>query len=249
MARQAATPSVVLAFDTSADVTAVALLRDGRVLAQAAEPSAERHAQLLLPRVSACLAAAGLALADVELFAVGIGPGSFTGVRVGLATAKGFGLASGKPVCGVSSLRALARAVFDAAAAPRKACVMPLLDAHKGEVFAAAYRSSPDGSLDEVVAPFHALPAEAAQRLTPAGGAARCTLLGAGYRRYADAFAARDAALQVLDPRWDVPNAAAVASEALRDFSRDGAPELASLVPSYLRGSDAQLPKAPLRLS
>ena len=102
----------VLAFDTSSQLTVVAVMRDDLVLAEDAGPSkgdlqaSGSHAQTLLPRVQACLAAAQLTLSDIGLIAVGIGPGSFTGVRVGLATAKGFALACSTPVRGVVSLAA-----------------------------------------------------------------------------------------------------------------------------------------------
>ena len=98
----------VLAFDTSTAVTAVALLDGVRVLAEDEGPNEDRHGDVLLPRVQGVLAGAGLALGEVELIAVGIGPGSFTGLRIGLATAKGLALATGIPRRGVCSRRALA---------------------------------------------------------------------------------------------------------------------------------------------
>ena len=94
----------VLAFDTSTDLTTVALCDGDRVLAEDDSRSDARHAELLLPRIQSVLAAAGASLASIELIGVGAGPGSFTGVRVGLATAKGLGLALKKPVAPVVSL-------------------------------------------------------------------------------------------------------------------------------------------------
>src|SRR3982751_4941760 len=126
--------SRMLAFDTSCRITAVALLEDARVLVEDSTSSEERHAESLLPRIEHCLAAAGFTLRDVDVFAVGIGPGSFTGVRVGVATAKGLGLATGKPVRGVASLAALAASVLELSQ-QSDALVAPILEAYKGEVF------------------------------------------------------------------------------------------------------------------
>ena len=133
-------PRLCLAFDTSSSITAVALLEEQMLLAEEPHASQDKHAQTLLPRIQACLSQAGRELKDVDVFAVGIGPGSFTGVRVGLATAKGFVLATKKPIRGVVSLSALCRAASaHLGASARGALVAPALDAWKGEVFAALY--------------------------------------------------------------------------------------------------------------
>ena len=240
--------SRILAFDTSTDVTAVAVTQDDQVLAELDAPSSERHAQLLLPRVNECLAHAGLTLADIELFAVGVGPGSFTGVRVGLATAKGFALATGKPVRGVISLEALAHAAFAHQGVPKDALCAPVLDAHKGEVFAGSYQRNADGELVSVLAPFHALPLMAAEQLAVAAADRVQYVLGQGVRRYPDMLLGL-LAERVLPSSFDFPKASVLARQARRALARVGESDLRTLVPEYLRGSDAQLPKAPLRLT
>jgi tRNA threonylcarbamoyladenosine biosynthesis protein TsaB len=241
----------VLAFDTSATVTSVAVCDGSRVLAEDDSVSGDRHAELLLPRVERCLAQSGLTLGDIDLIGVGIGPGSFTGVRVGVATAKGFGLSLQKPVCGVVSLTALAEAA--AGAAVRAALVRdgewlaPLLDAFKGEVFGALYRVTPQGVLLELE-PFHAAPAAALARISAAVGSHPLTLFGAGLRRYAAEFGELPSDARLLEPAFDVPRARFVASLAEQAVARGEVVELAQLAPLYLRDSDAQLPKIPLRL-
>ncbi|HEX2679156.1 MAG TPA: tRNA (adenosine(37)-N6)-threonylcarbamoyltransferase complex dimerization subunit type 1 TsaB [Polyangiales bacterium] len=245
-------PEVVLAFDTSTDVTAVALLRAGSagqlsVLAEEAAASAERHAQLLLPRVNTCLSRAGLTLAQVDLIAVGVGPGSFTGVRVGLATAKGFAVATNVRVRGVISLEVLARAAVDRAQLPAGTLCAPLLDAHKGEVFAGLYELGPAGELRASMPPFHALPLMAAERVREAIAGRPCVVLGQGYRRYL-AELEPVLATRALDAAYDVPSAIALAEQAVRLCAREGPSDASKLVPEYLRGSDAQLPKTPLRV-
>jgi tRNA threonylcarbamoyladenosine biosynthesis protein TsaB len=112
---------LILAFDTATDVATSALVSDGEVLGERAS-----RAVTLLEDVDALLRQAGARTRDVEALAVGIGPGSFTGVRMGLATARGLALALGIPVAGVSTLDALA------AGAPG---AIPVVDARRREVF------------------------------------------------------------------------------------------------------------------
>lgn len=235
----------MLALDTSSSVTAVALVEDSRVLVEDCTASDERHAESLLPRIEHCLAEAGVALRDIDVFAVGIGPGSFTGVRVGVATAKGLALATGKPLRGVVSLAALAASVLELSP-PSEALVAPILDAYKGEVFCALYAIGPAQST-LLVPPMHAVPELAAAQLAEAAAGREVHVLGSGYRRYAERMAGALPA-RVLATEWDAPRARHIAHEARRLLSSEGPSDLARLGPLYVRGSDAQLPKAPLRV-
>jgi tRNA threonylcarbamoyladenosine biosynthesis protein TsaB len=232
----------VLAFDTSGTATSVAVCDGARVLAEDEAADGARHAEILLPRVERCLAQSGLTLSDIDLLGVGIGPGSFTGVRVGVATAKGLGLSLQKPVCGVISLAALA-----VAAAGHGEWLAPLLDAFKGEVFGALYRVTSQGMLLELE-PFHASPTEAVVRIEAAAKGRALTLFGAGYRRYAAELGVLPPLTSVLPDAFDGPRARHVAGLAAEAFARGEVLELAQLAPLYLRDSDAQLPKIPLRL-
>lgn len=227
-----------LAFDTSGDLTSVAVCDGSAVVAEDESAGDGRHAEELLPRIERCLQAAGIALAEIDLVGVGVGPGSFTGVRVGVATAKGLGLALQKPVCPVISLEALAFAARGAAP-----FLVPCLDAFKGEVFAAVYRVDGD-AIVPALEPFHAPPDQVAQRLGELGCDA-AAVFGSGRVRYPDAFAA----WQPLEPAFDRPRARTLATLSLRVFERNELPALAHVAPLYLRGSDAQLPKTPLRVS
>src|SRR4051795_5403230 len=112
---------LILAFDTATDVATSALVADGEVLGERTS-----RAVTLLEDVDALLRQSGTQTRDIEALAVGIGPGSFTGVRIGLATARGLALALGVPVAGVSTLDALA------AGAPG---ALPVIDARRREVF------------------------------------------------------------------------------------------------------------------
>ncbi len=119
-----------------------------------------------------------------------------------------------------------------------------VIDAHKGELYCAAYALDAAGSLSEHVAPFHAPPAAAAQRLSAASCGERLWIAGNGLTRYGEAFVASLGAQALRAPRFcDVPRAACLAYEAAQILERDGPSDLAKLEPMYLRPSDAKLPE------
>jgi tRNA threonylcarbamoyladenosine biosynthesis protein TsaB len=137
----------MLGFDTSMPVTAACVLRDdGRSFATE-PPDAGRlidppdHSAELLPTIAELLEQAGLCWKDLDSIAVGVGPGTFTGLRIGVATARGLGQALGIPLRPVSSLAALAAGLADVNGAPR--AMAPMIDARRGQVFVALYRSRP----------------------------------------------------------------------------------------------------------
>jgi tRNA threonylcarbamoyladenosine biosynthesis protein TsaB len=229
---------LVLALDTSTFLGTVAVVRDGQLLAELGASVRASHGETLLPHVQRVLELAGASFSEVDLLVVGIGPGSFTGVRIGVATAKGLALAEGKPLVGVTSLRALARGMGHG-----EGLAVPVLDAHKGEVYCAAYERDAEGELVERVAPFHAAPGAAAERLRQIAPDATLWLAGDGLTRYGDAFRAPLGEPVLRAPRYaDVPRAACLAHEGVRLLERDGPADLAGLEPLYLRPSDAKLP-------
>ena len=125
----------ILAMDTSARVCSVAVLEDGVLRSEQCTNLNLTHSEMLMPMVEAALDASGLTIKDMDLFAVAKGPGSFTGLRIGVSTVKALGHACGKPVCGVMTLDALAMN-----AAHHVGDVVALMDARRGQVYAARYR-------------------------------------------------------------------------------------------------------------
>jgi tRNA threonylcarbamoyladenosine biosynthesis protein TsaB len=125
----------ILAVDTTTTSGSIALLDDGALVGEINSRTPGSHSARLLPSVDHLLRLAAWDIRDVDGFAVAAGPGSFTGIRVGLSTVKALAFASGKPVAPVSSLSALALKLREAGG--RLLC--PLIDAKKGEVYAALY--------------------------------------------------------------------------------------------------------------
>ena len=233
----------VLAVDTSTLVGSVAVVSDGALAAEMHAHVRQRHGEVLLPHVERALELAGIGPKDLGLLAVGLGPGSFTGTRIGVATLKGLALSLGVPLVGVSSLVVLARGLTAG-----EAVAVTLVDAHKGELYAAAYQVRAGGDVSELFAPCHAAPDEAARRVRDAIGDATPIVCGDGLRAHADAVRAHLGAFVEAPRTYDAPRASVLALCALQRFAHDGASDLASLEPLYVRPSDATLPKRPLRV-
>jgi tRNA threonylcarbamoyladenosine biosynthesis protein TsaB len=201
----------VLALDTATDIATACVFADGAVLAEGAAGPARHAAQGVLGLVDDLLAEARTSLDQIDAVVVGVGPGSYTGLRIGIAAARGLGLALGVPVAGVSTLDALrAGAGVDAYA---------VIDARRGEVFA----SGP--ALEAAVL----RPEDLTARL-PAG--ALC--VGDGALRYARLLAASGADVPGVDDPRHAPHARAHAALAAADGFT------APSEPRYLRRPDAE---------
>ena len=126
---------LTLAFESSAKPASVALVQDGALLTMYSQCSALTHSRTLLPMAEDMLKNAGLSLSDVDLIAVAHGPGSFTGIRIGVSTVKGLAWASDKPCVGVSTLEAMA---YNGVAAGGVVCAV--MDARRSQVYNALFR-------------------------------------------------------------------------------------------------------------
>jgi tRNA threonylcarbamoyladenosine biosynthesis protein TsaB len=144
----------VLGLDTSTDASAACVLReDGEHFEIATEPDSRAHARELMPAVAAAMERSGLDWPDLQAIGVGVGPGAYTGLRIGIATARALAQATGLELRPVSSLAALARGI------PGD-LVLPLIDARRGELFAALYEHG-----GERWPPFAATPQAVAERV------------------------------------------------------------------------------------
>jgi tRNA threonylcarbamoyladenosine biosynthesis protein TsaB len=225
-------PAALLAWHTTDSVGSVAVAHAGRVESLEFEAFGQ-HAPVLLGTVLQLLERVSVPLAALEGLVVTTGPGSFTGIRVGLATAQGLAAARGWPVWTADSLAARAAA--------QRGGDLPLvvaLDARRGELYAAVYDTAalvPRARLE----PFCAAPPEAAMRITAALGAdtgpERWALVGSG----ADLLAAECRTAPRRLPAPALPVAAALLALAQAGGCREAAPHF--LEPTYLRRSDAEV--------
>lgn len=230
---------LVLALDASHARGSVAVCRGAEPLAEILFDASDTHSATLLPAVAACLASAKTAIGAIELFAVVTGPGSFTGLRIALATVKGFAAAGAGRVAPVSSLAVLA-ASFAHAERP----VLPLIDARRGEVYAALYDAR-NGLPVEIVSPAAAVP-EAVASIAAAAKGRPVIACGTGALRYRPEIEPGLPAGSVFaSERWAIPSASLCAILALARAPLSPE-ELASLEPTYIRPPDARLPAAAL---
>ncbi|WP_439514935.1 tRNA (adenosine(37)-N6)-threonylcarbamoyltransferase complex dimerization subunit type 1 TsaB [Oceanibaculum nanhaiense] len=224
----------ILALDSALSACSVAVLADGAVRAVRRQAMARGQAEALLPMVRAALDEAGLGFADLDRLAVTIGPGSFTGLRIGLAAARGLALATGLPLTGITTLEALAAAVDPAARQGR--VTVALIDSRRGDVFVQIF----GGDAVPLSAPAAADPA-ALDALLPAG-----PLLLAGDAAPAAldvlARAGRDVALATDSAQ---PDPVAVARLAAARPLPEG-PVTAPVTALYLRAPDVTLPRPPV---
>jgi tRNA threonylcarbamoyladenosine biosynthesis protein TsaB len=230
---------LVLGFETATPAVSVALRDGDRVLARALAVDARRHSELLMPMVEQVMADAGAARADLDVIAVGVGPGPYTGLRVGLVTARVLGAVLDLPVYGVCSLDIIAAAA--SAARPGREFLVAT-DARRKEVYWARYDVAGRRVAGPAVGPASAIP-----------DAAHLPVAGAGGPLYPAAFG------ELTGPEH--PDAAilcqlvagAVAAGAVsagRGSAGAGVwPPLLPPEPLYLRRPDAREPGPPKRVT
>jgi len=223
----------LLALDTATLHASVAALDGDRLVATRAE-RVTTHSDRLLTLVSETLADAGWSARDVEAVACGAGPGSFTGLRIGLATAKGLCLAYGRPLVLVSSLAALA------ARARGRGATLAVLDAHKGELYAGAFTVDEQGLPIPTGDEETITPAALVARLQARGGAA-LAVVGDGLVRAPELLSVPGVTRVDDDP---APHAADVALLARVRLLRGESDSLVEATPRYIRPSEAELMKA-----
>jgi tRNA threonylcarbamoyladenosine biosynthesis protein TsaB len=213
----------LLSVDTTSRWASVALFEEGEVRGEVGLGEDGGHSCTILPAVDSLLRLLGMGPGDVDAYAAAVGPGSFTGVRVGVSTVQGLALASGRPCVAVTSLEALAAQMRDAAPV-----LVPMIDAYReDQVFAARY----DARLALLDGPRSVAPEEFLETV-PAGAA----FLGDGARRYR-------ARIESLRPDAVFPErspflASAVALVGRRRLAEGGGVPAAELRPLYLRAAD-----------
>ncbi len=216
---------LVLAVDSTGEYGSLALVRGSEVIEETLLHSPSGFAHVLFDSARELLGRLGIEVGEIDCFASASGPGSFTGVRVGLAFAKGLAAATNKPAVGVSNLRALA----EFGSAPLRATV---IDARRGQVYGAVYDASGEPVGEEVVAEFGKWAAS-----LPTGG---FEIVSTDFSPFSALIAASPlaGAPWVTAPR---AQAAAIARIASAAYARGEAADPALLDANYVRRSDAEL--------
>ena len=225
----------ILGFDTATSACSAAVWEDGRIAARRFEPMSRGQSERLMPMVREVLSEAGADFPDLDLLAVTTGPGAFTGLRIGLAAARGMALAGDLACFGVTTLDAVAAGVSETER--QKAIVLVVLDSKRAEVYAQAFRSDLR-PLSEVQA---LMPADlAALTANGEGDADRVLVAGDGAGQVIQVL--KDKGIEaVLSTAPGVPDAATVAAIAAERWSSDQPAE--PLRPLYLRPPDAKASK------
>jgi tRNA threonylcarbamoyladenosine biosynthesis protein TsaB len=218
----------ILALETTDKIGGVAAIADDNLLAELMLEQGQRSAQSLAPGIDALLKQVGWLPADVQLVAVSIGPGSFTGLRVGVATAKVFAYAVGGEVLGVNTLEVIA--ANHAGSGCRELSVV--IDAQRGEIVVQSFVQQPDGWFE---------PAGTEELLDGDVWLARLqtgmVVAGPGLVRLLDRM---PPGIEMLDQGLWTPRAAAVARLAARHYAKGRRDDVWKLVPHYYRRSAAE---------
>lgn len=227
----------VLALDTTARAGSVALVTDGRVIVERSGDPTRTHAQRLPGDILRLLHDAGVSLGAVDVFAIASGPGSFTGLRIGIATLQGLALVNRRRIVPVSALEALAQ--IGGQRLPAGAIVAAWIDAHRREVFSALYRigEAPPfvpARLSEMDAPAVGSPGSVLSRWR-AGAIVPNVFVGDGAVLYADVLAGTEA---VIPPP---ALAGAIGTIAMHRARAGETVDPAGVQPLYIRRPDAEL--------
>ena len=221
----------LLSVDTSTRACSVAVVDQDRLACEITTGPAGTHSTHLLSLIRTALELSEMELQGLDGLAVCVGPGSFTGLRIGVSTVKGLAFATAKTVAAVSSLEALAQPWL-----PWPHLICAMLDARKGEVYAARYRAR-DGHLEREGR-------EAVLSIEEAldGIHETCLFVGDGASRYREPIGVRLGPLALFPaPGQDIVRASSVAALAQLQFARKEIEDLDRLVPRYVRHSDAEL--------
>ena len=227
----------VLALDTTTRSGSVALVTDDRIVIERSGDPARTHAERLPADILGVLHDAGVTLAAVDVFAVACGPGSFTGLRIGIATLQGMAFVNGRRIVPVSALEALAQ--IGSQLLPAGAVVAAWIDAHRREVFSAPYRVAEGppfapARLTEMDAPAVGGPASTLSRWM-ASATVPSVFIGDGAVMYADVLAGRGAVIPT--PAL----AGAIGTMAVHRARAGDTVDPAGVQPLYIRRPDAEL--------
>lgn len=227
----------IIALETSAKAVSAAITQNGRVLASGYQDTGLTHSRTLMPIVEHLFRNTGLTLQDMDAVAVSAGPGSFTGIRIGVSAAKGLAFAADKPAVGVSTLAAMARNV-----AFCDGVVVCAMDARRNQIYNALFLAQ-DGQLTRLTEDRAVALADLAEELRD--DPRPKTVVGDGAQLCAEALDGAGIACRLAPPHLIMQNAMSVALEAEHLAAEGGLVSAQALSPVYLRPPQAQRLRTP----
>lgn len=227
----------ILALETSAKAVSAAVSEDGKILASGYQDTGLTHSRTLMPIVEHLFRNTGLTLQDMDAVAVSAGPGSFTGIRIGVSAAKGLAFAADKPAVGVSTLAAMARNV-----AFCDGLVVCAMDARRNQIYNALFLAQ-DGHLTRLTEDRAVALADLAEELRD--DPRPKTVVGDGAQLCAEALDGAGIACRLAPPHLIMQNAMSVALEAEHLAAEGGLVSAQALSPVYLRPPQAQRLRTP----
>ncbi|MFP3982399.1 MAG: tRNA (adenosine(37)-N6)-threonylcarbamoyltransferase complex dimerization subunit type 1 TsaB [Desulfurivibrionaceae bacterium] len=227
----APTTPLLLAIENSGMCGSVALICPSYCLGEYSLQSRQTHSKRLLPGIQRLIKDAGVGWQDIDGIAVSIGPGSFTGLRIGLSTAKGLATAASLPLIGISSLESLA---LQYSYTSTRICAM--IDARKKEVYCALFKPETDGSLKRLTEDLALSPEKAMEYITEP-----TLFTGDGVQAYKELIREklRDTAI-IPFPHLSFPRAAAVGFLALSSWAENDFLDISKATPAYIRASEVE---------
>jgi tRNA threonylcarbamoyladenosine biosynthesis protein TsaB len=220
----------ILALETATETCGVALLHDDRIVAEAHLHRPRVHSERLTPLVEDVLCHADVSGGALNVVAVSMGPGSYTGLRIGVSTAKGWALATDADLVGVPTLAAYAAQIGPVAQEGDVIC--PLFDARRDEVYAAAYRKTADGLAEQAATKALTVDALSGWMGRVEG---RLWLLGDGAPKSREALAAVGTGQTVLAPDVTPPSAAWVGRRGRQRLRTNGPDDISTFEPLYVK--------------
>jgi len=219
----------ILAMDSAAAACSVALWQDDNVTHHCLTPMSRGHASALVPMIDTLMQDASLAITDLDGFGVSVGPGGFTGLRIALATARGFGVATKKPVVGITTLGALAAAI-----PTQETPILCALDAKRADLYGQLF----SGAGHPLSPPLAQLP-ESYPALLNSQSLSHVTLVGDSSPRLIPFF--EEAGITVSESAHKLPDAYHIATLAAQRLA--ATTEISRPEPLYIRPPDAAIPK------
>ncbi len=222
----------VLGIDTSTSCGSIGLIDDERIISEYLLNIPVTHSERLLGSIELILKEARFTMGDLDGWAISLGPGSFTGLRIGVSTVKGLALATGKPVAGVSTLDVLASQI---SSTPYLIC--PILDARKGEVYTAFYRYGEGNDLKRQSTYQAIKPEDLIKKIDE-----RTIFIGDGVKTYGDDLRSSLTSLSVFPPhQLNLPHGSGVAQLGLELLRKGECLDLPTFTPLYVRPSEAEM--------